>query len=219
MYEYEHYDQEKGISRTSTGIVLLIIGLVMSWIPYILYLGAFLSFVGAILVILGRDAFGGGHGRNVVIALVLYIIATLAVLIAAAAFIGSLPSIIGSAATIKGAFASYLIELIVFSGLASIAQVLLVYALSDSLGKKILIIAFILQIVVSVVVFAIVNSSLSHAIDLFESTNNASYISAVVNKINIYKLFNAIPAITFAVAYYMARTRIEYGEIPKSTMS
>lgn len=77
------------------------------------------------------------------------------------------------------------------------------YSLSGRFGKMSLLIAFILQTQVVGIIFFIVNGSLSHAIDLFESTRNTSYIYAVASNINIYKLLNAIPAIAFAAAYYM----------------
>lgn len=215
MYSEEGYEKE--VERTSTGIMLLVVGFVLSWIPYILYLGALISFIGAILVIIGREAFGGNHGRNVVMAVVIYILSTLAGISVYLYFEGSLPAAIVSASALKGLFNTYLVSLVVVSVFTSIAEVLLVYSLADSFGRKLLIVAFILQILVPGIILALADVSLSHAIDLYESTKSISYIHAVVNELNIYKLLDVIPAIAFAVAYYFARGRIESGEIPEYT--
>lgn len=89
----------------------MIVGFILSWNPYVLYLGAFLSFIGAILVIIGRESFDWEHHRNVVNAVVLYILSVLTGIILLFSFITSLPSAIGSAFAIKRTFSDYLIGL------------------------------------------------------------------------------------------------------------
>src|SRR5437016_1254906 len=51
-------DRQKQIGRTKTGLLLLLIGFLMGWLPRIGIIGGLLILVGAILVILGRKAFG-----------------------------------------------------------------------------------------------------------------------------------------------------------------
>src|SRR5207248_3037375 len=62
------------ISRTKTGVLLLLIGTLIGWLPVIGIVGAILIFVGAILVILGRKAFGAAHSRNVFLSILLFIV-------------------------------------------------------------------------------------------------------------------------------------------------
>src|SRR5438128_11997416 len=67
-------DRRKQIDRTKTGLLLLLIGGLISWIPIDGILGGLLLLIGAILVILGRKAFYSPHARNVVIAILLFFI-------------------------------------------------------------------------------------------------------------------------------------------------
>src|SRR2546426_7874767 len=79
-------ERRKQIDRTKTGLLLLLIGGLISWIPIIGVFGALLLLIGAILVILRRKAFGSTHARNVVIAIVLYFVGVLVWIIAARLF-------------------------------------------------------------------------------------------------------------------------------------
>src|SRR5213592_907352 len=58
-------ERRKQIDRTKTGVLLLLIGTLIGWLPIIGVLGGLLVLIGAILVILGRKAFGAAHSRNV----------------------------------------------------------------------------------------------------------------------------------------------------------
>src|SRR5256885_13761663 len=61
-------ERRKQIGRTKTGVLLLLVGTLISWLPIpIGALGALLILIGAILVILGRKAFGAAHSRNVIV--------------------------------------------------------------------------------------------------------------------------------------------------------
>src|SRR5947209_19568709 len=66
---WEHHLAGK-IDNTRTGLLLLIIGLALSWIPFIGGLAGLVALIGALLVILGRGAFGREHARNTILALV-----------------------------------------------------------------------------------------------------------------------------------------------------
>src|SRR2546425_8991822 len=78
--------RRKQIDRTKTGLLLLLIGGLISWIPIIGLLGALLLLIGAILVILGRKAFGSTHARNVVIPVVLFFFGVVVGIIAGVLF-------------------------------------------------------------------------------------------------------------------------------------
>src|SRR5207244_12017557 len=57
-------ERRKQIDRTKTGLLLLLIGGLISWIPIVGILGGLLSLIGAILGILGRKAFRFIHARD-----------------------------------------------------------------------------------------------------------------------------------------------------------
>src|SRR5439155_21906574 len=62
--------RRKQIDRTTTGLLLLLIGGLISWIPLIGVLGGVLFLVRAIVVFLGRKPVAPTHARNVVLRLV-----------------------------------------------------------------------------------------------------------------------------------------------------
>ncbi|HKW43574.1 MAG TPA: zinc ribbon domain-containing protein, partial [Thermoplasmata archaeon] len=51
-------ERQKQIRHTKSGVLLLLIGALVSWLPYVGFIGSFCTLIGAILVILGRKAFG-----------------------------------------------------------------------------------------------------------------------------------------------------------------
>ena len=61
------HDKTQGISRTKTGLLLLIIGLLIGPIPLVGIIGSILDLIGAILVIVGRSPFGPEHSRNTIL--------------------------------------------------------------------------------------------------------------------------------------------------------
>src|SRR5207247_9803719 len=70
---WEHHLAGK-IDNTKTGLLLLVIGLAISWIPFIGAIGGLVALIGALLVILGREAFGREHARNTILALVFFFV-------------------------------------------------------------------------------------------------------------------------------------------------
>lgn len=68
------YERKKQIDRTKTGILLLLIGTLIGWLLIIGVIGSLLILIGAILVILGRRAFGPSHSRNVILSIVLFFV-------------------------------------------------------------------------------------------------------------------------------------------------
>src|SRR6266849_2607952 len=87
-YVASYYETARAtaIDRTKTGLLLLVIGLVISWIPTVGAIGVFLELAGAILVILGRHPFGPDHARNVLLSIIIFVIA-IAVVVVAAIFV------------------------------------------------------------------------------------------------------------------------------------
>src|SRR6266566_5674201 len=86
-YVASYYETARAtaIDRIKNGLMLLVIGLVISWIPTVGAVGVFLELSGAILVILGRHTFGPDHARNVLLSIIIFVIAV-AVVVAAAIF-------------------------------------------------------------------------------------------------------------------------------------
>jgi hypothetical protein len=80
------HDRTQGISRTKTGLLLLIIGLLIGPIPFVGIIGGILVLVGAILVIIGRRPFGPAHSRNTIRSVIIYVVGIAVVIIGSIAF-------------------------------------------------------------------------------------------------------------------------------------
>lgn len=212
--DFKSYEDAKRVDRTKQGLEVMIAGLILSWIPIILYIGGLLEFIGAILIILGRDAFGEKHSGYVVMAILLFIIyffGTIAILMSLGS---SIPSVIYSASAFISTFREYLIATMVMSAIAGISQMLLVFGISNKKGTEVLTLAYISQLAVIGFIFVVIFPMITSAATLAITTHNTGPITDIENRLNIYHLLDAIPALIFAAGYYLARTRIVNKEIP-----
>jgi len=216
---------DKKISQTMTGLLLLIIGLLLSWIPYILYIGGILELIGVILVIIGREAFGVRHGKYVIYAVVIYSIGFVAGFILGFSFATTIVSATSggassssSLATIMSAFESLLWGSLVISAVMGISTVMLVYLLEEANGRMLLWVAFAAQIAVGTLGIIIIGPLISHAVALAfaSSPPSPTPILNLDSELTSLRFLSAIPSVIFAFAYYLAWKRIDKGSIPGS---
>src|SRR5213594_1516342 len=211
-------DRRKQIDRTKTGLLLLLIGGLISWIPIVGILGGLLLLIGAILVILGRKAFGSTHARNVVIAIVLFFVGIIIGIITGVLFAAAVFSAIASqnqaalGAALASAFNTILIG-------AIIAAVLFTYALQKQTGKMLLWAGYVANLAISIAILAIIGPLVSNAINQATSggTYNPAPINALQGQLNGLGYLSVIPALLFAAATYLAWSRVSHGEIPPPT--
>lgn len=205
------YERRKQIDRTKTGILLLLIGTLIGWIPVVSFISWILLFVGAILVILGRKAFGAAHSRNVMLSLLLWIFGVVGIVVLTIVFVFSILGafITPSVDAVVNAMNGYLIGVIVISAIAGLSSVLFTYALQEQVGKILLWVGYGASIGVTVVTFFLLRGFLDAAIA--SGVFDEIAFSAQQNSL---ALLNAIPSIAFAAADYLAWSRINRGEIP-----
>ena len=216
------YDRTRQIDRTKTGLLLLLIGSLIGWIPYgISLIGGILALVGAILVILGRKAFGTKHSRNVVIAVVLYVVGFIGLFVVAIAFavalIGSIiPGTMPTVATLEGAVNTLLIGGIVVSFITGLAQVLFTYEIQNQAGRILLFAGMGASIALQIAIFFLISPLIAVAIGnaLAGGTYNSGPIADLQNRVTAYSLLGAIANLLWAGAYYLVWSRISRGEIP-----
>jgi len=218
------------IDRTKTGLLLLIIGILLGPIPYVVYVGGILVIIGAILVILGRKAFGPIHSRNTIWSVVIYIIGIGIVIAGSVAFIFAVvsASVANAAGTslsqatvsqsLSSSFNILLVAAAIGGAVLGIAQVLFTYALQNQTGKTLLWIGYAASLAISIIEFIIISPLISSAAS--QSYANGTYnpvpFSNLQSQLQIIGLLGFIPAIVFASAIYLARSRINTGEIPSS---
>ena len=188
-----------GIDRTKTGLLLITIGYLSLWIPIVGIVGSIIQLVGAILVILGRKAFGKQHSRNVIWSVIIYVIGGG---FSAGAFLALIFSIIANY-RLNGTnpvpppnstsyFTPLFFDLILIAiAIQSIAHVLFTYALQKRNGRILLWCGYASIVAASSVEFLILI--------------NIRYLNTIPL---------IVPGIVFGYAYYLARERIVHGEIP-----
>jgi zinc ribbon protein len=212
------YDRGKRIERTKTGVLLLLLGSLLSWVPVIGFLGILLILAGAILVILGRKAFGPTHTRNVVLSIVLFavglaVIAGVAIVVA----LSNIGSVIGpgGSVTLTPAFLASsanagLLGSILGAFILGIAEVLFTYALQAQTGRILLWAAYAANIALAFVLYVILSP-------LFSAVVTQAQYNAAASTQGTYALLTVIPALLFTGADYLAWSRIKRGEIPAPT--
>src|SRR3989449_11137257 len=62
------------INNTLTGLLLLVIGVLIAWIPFAGFIGGIVGFIGGILVYIGREPFGADHVRTTTLALIFFVV-------------------------------------------------------------------------------------------------------------------------------------------------
>src|SRR2546425_5211322 len=78
-YPYQYPANYWEVARTSkinnalTGLLLLIVGVLIAWIPFAGFIGGIVGFIGGILVLVGREPFGPDHRRNITLAPIFFI--------------------------------------------------------------------------------------------------------------------------------------------------
>ena len=217
-------ERRKQIDRTKTGVLLLLVGTLISWVPFIGVIGSLLILIGVILVILGRRTFGPGHARNVVVSIVLFFLGiiisviggvVLGVSIATGLF-GGTPTL----PAIQSALNNFLILLAVGSIVGGLASVFFTFALQNQMGKILLLAAYGAGIAIEVAILVVVSGDIAQiAAAMFPGGNydpTAAAASLVTFQAHVASLtlLVAIPSLLYAGAYYLVWNRINKGEIP-----
>jgi len=211
----------KEVDRTKTGILLLLVGALLGWIPFIGLVGLVLTLVGAILVILGRKVFGRTHARNVVLSLVLFVGGIVAIVVLAVVFAFSLaPALVGGTpniAAIRSAFTTYFYGTAVVTVASGFASVLFTYALQKPVGKILLWAAYVASSALSVAILLVLGPAIGDAlaVALQSGAVDLAALDAVLASADQWSFLDIVPSLLFAAANYLAWDRIRRGEIPE----
>jgi len=203
-------------------LLLLIIGVLLRPVPFIGGIGTLLIFIGAILVILGREAFGSDHSRNTIWSIIIYVVG--AAIAAIGGFLFGLELFTarltnGSTSlsqALSSSFATLLVAISIGTAVTSIAYVLFTYAIQNQNGKTLLWIAYVANVTVTIVssyfIFTLLPDAIARAVA--GGTYNPGPLQDLQNQLQLLGLLNFIPAALFAAALYLAWSRIGRGELP-----
>jgi hypothetical protein len=182
----------------------LMIGSLLSWVPFAGAVGGLVGLIGAIFIIIGRDAFGPDHARNVIVAIIVFVVG---IGVFAVGFILVLFAAISGAISNPGSVSTqptgYAVVLLIASAIFGIAEVLFTYALQNGTGRLLLWSAYIIALAMGLVSAFVLPLAPSNMSFLFSS--GIFLLSA---------LLAAPAAVVYGIAFYVARERIERREIP-----
>jgi hypothetical protein len=211
------------------GLLFLLIGLVLGPIPFVGIIGLILDIIGAILVILGRGVFGPNHSRNVILAVVIFVIGlcviagsilSLFLTIFSATYTASSGGTVDPTAlsqAISSSFQTFIIGTAVGGAIDGVAIVLFTYAIQNQNGKMLLWAGYAISIAVSIITILVVGPLISEAVTqaFAGSTFNPAPVSDLQAQAQLWGLLGLIPSILYAGAFYLVRSRIDKGQVLK----
>jgi len=191
--------RRKQIDRTKTGLLLLLIGGLISWIPI---------------------------ARNVVLAIVLFFVGIIIGVIAGVLFGVAVFSTVASqnpstaASALASAFGTLLVGAIIAAAVSGIASVLFTYALQKQTGRMLLWAGYAANLAISIAIYVIIAPLISDAVNQAVSggTYNPAPVVALQGQLSALGYLSVIPALLFAAATYLAWARVSHGEIPAPTV-
>ena len=214
---YRHERELQARDRTDRGLLALVIGFALGWIPILQYFGALFTLVGLIYVFLGRNGYDRLHHRNVLAggALLLLTMALLVVVTAGevAYLLTVSQSTVGSPASavagLESGLQDYFLALAILSVLGVLANVVLIYRLADRFSRGLLWGGFLLSSLFSIIMLVYLWSIVAQAFSAVATggTVDVSQLSGLQGVLLISKLAQAVPALLFAWAYQ--RTRVQ----------
>jgi len=181
------------INNSLTGLLLLVIGALIAWIP-------FAGFIGGILVLVGREPFGTDHVRNTTLALIFFVVG-IAVTIFGFFYALAYGASSGLGASVVGLFG---IVFLIGGAIFGLSEVLLTYSLQRSNGHTLLWTAYGISIFLGLVNIFILPFGTGGFWTLYFGTGVALFTGFLA----------AIPAALYGTAFYLARERIVRHEIP-----
>jgi hypothetical protein len=213
-YQYQPPQNAWEVARTNkinnslTGLLLLVIGVLISWIPFAGAIGGIVGFIGAILVLVGREPFGEDHVRNTTLALIFFTVGiTVTIFGFFYALVYSATSAFGGGSS-SSTVALFSIIFIIGGAIFGLSEVLLTYSLQKSQGRTLLWTAYAISIALGLVNLFILPFGSGGFWTIFFGTGVFLFSGFLA----------AIPAAIYGTAFYLARERIVRHEIPPPLM-
>ena len=193
--------------------------------------GVLFEFLGAVLMIQGREVFGKRHRRNLILSLKLFLGG-----VVGGAMLGAMFTVALNTAAIGNAPASpemvtQLVTGILMGGLvggavAGIAQVLFTYSLQRTLGRILLFTAYSSNLIISMFLLSLTLNGIAAVADRSVATGrynfgkyNPAQVQAFLAKPQPLQILVLIPLVLYTVAFYMAWLRINRSDASTATSS
>ena len=184
------------------------IGSLISWVPFGGAVGGLVALIGAIFIIIGRQAFGHDHDRNVIASIIIFVVGVgVYAVVFVAIFFAALSNTLANPGSVPVQPAGWTFLLIIPSAIIGIAEVLFTYALQNGTGRALLWTAYVIGIATGIV------NALLLPLLLPLATRNITFLFSS-GIFLLTSLLAAPAAILYGIAFYVARQRLERHEIP-----
>ena len=207
-----------GIDRTGTGLLLLVVGSLLGWIPILAIVGAILSLAGVVFLMIGRKPFGSAHSAGVVVGALLLFLGLVGVLVLAVFVASESASVLTRTTDVESAessFRTYFYWTAFLALVGGFSPFLLTWALQRPLGRMLVVSGYTISgFQVASLWMRVPEMSSNLADALSRSRVNLRELEAAVEPLNEYWYLSAVSSILLAVAFYLAWKRIERGDIP-----
>ena len=199
--------------RTITGLLLMVIGFLLDWLPYISDLGGLLILIGAVLVFLGRHGFGEAQVTSAARGMALIVISFVATIGLAVWFVAALvgqfvQSTAGQYSAGPGVDAvlqAFLYGIVAVGVLGALGYAVLGWGLADRPTRNLLLVGFVAQVAVSVLLVVLLLPVITSVINQTIANPSSNPASGFQNQLYVYELVDGIPAGLFAWAYLRVR--------------
>ena len=218
-------ETQRARGRTDPGLLLLVIGFALAWIPYLDFVGDILGLIGLILVFLGRSGFSREHRTSVTIGFAIILLAGalgfVFTLWFAAAVVGIADqaglTLAQAGSMLNSVLLVYFLGLSVASVLGCYGEVVLVRKLSDLKTSRILWIGFLVNLALTVLTLVVLVPLVQAAVSQATSGTslNTAPITALTTTGTLLGLTKAIPSLLFAWGYYRARQAAAHWDQPR----
>ena len=205
-----------GVHRTKNALYLLTLGLLLAWVPFFNLVGIVFALPGAVLVFLGRRAFGRRHASLVLIAMAIY---TAGWALSTVVTLGLLDPQVGAAgavdfAAVRGQVRGFLWADLASTMLLVVATALFILDLPTPSGRVLLGLAAGLAILGATLstlgILALVDG-------IFSGTGSPSEMGLRMGRLlGSTPFLYAVPgALAFAAAYFLPTVLIAKERLPR----
>lgn len=215
------YNVRKATERTKTGLLLLIIGFLVSLVPFIDFIGIILAIVGVILIYMGAWVFGGEHRSFVLWSIVLYVL----ILIVGGAVVGIIflqifTALLNEALEEAAAqWRNFLIAIAVIGSVLGIPYLMITFKIQTDQGRSLLSVALITQIALTALSLWLLQGFFDTVADLLVTGPGQIDPFIIQNETLAIQVLSRLANILWALAYYLPYKRIVDGQLPSSPTS
>jgi hypothetical protein len=209
-------------NQTITGLLLMMLGFALAWIPFVDFVGGILILVGLIYLWSGRTELGRVHSEEVKVGVVLLLVGIVVAVVGAIALFAATFSFNvtfnGTQATVTHPAVSLALQaavaivITVGAGLSAACWVKLPFSLADPTARTLLLVGGALEVAFAALYSVSEVQALAAAQSVFSTGPSPGPLPSPL----LVGLFLVVPNLVFLLAYFRIRKRLLDGELPRA---